>query len=170
MLSDYVQIRLDNIEKRKQEIGNKKHRKLQKYSDKFNEIFNFFLKSNRCGILTFCGYKVNVDFDVDGDDGKFGFRRYENGEIKLHNLKSRHPNILKSLIISKKGWGLWLDQWTDGIVECTFTKEEILKQFEENDIKIPDSFLLDFENTIIRKKNKRNKIELERLKKITNST
>lgn len=140
------------------------HRKLQKYTNNFNEIFNFFLKSYRKNILTFCGYKVNVDFDIDSDDGKFGFRRYDNGEIKIHNLKSRHPNILQAIIIAKKSWGLFLDQYTDGIVECSFTKEEILNEFSKNGIKIPEPFLLDFENTIIRKKNKRNLLELNRLK------
>lgn len=69
-------------------------------------------------------------------------------------IYSRHPNILKSVIISKKSWGLWLNEWTDGICEWCFTKEEILGQF--GDIEIPESFLLDFDNVLSRKKQKRN--------------
>jgi hypothetical protein len=157
---------LDKIEKCKKEKGSKKHRKLQRYSDKFNEIFTFFLKSYRSGILTFCGSVINVEFDINGDDGKFSYRKFENGEVKLHNLKSCHPNIIKSVIIGKKSWGLWLDQFTDGVVECSFTKEEILKQFEEKNIKIPEPFLIDFDNTILRKKIKRNDLEIQRLKEL----
>lgn len=153
------------MKRQKNKCGSRDHRKLQKYSEKFNEIFNFFLKSYRSGILTFCGYDVKVEFDINSDNGKFGFRRFENGEIKIHNLKSCHPNILKSVIIGKKSWGLWLDQFTDGIVEGSFTKEEILEQFYEKGIKIPEPFLLDFDNTLLRKKVKRNEIEIDRLKK-----
>lgn len=161
-----VQQRLNRIEKTKNNCGSRKHRKLQKYSEKFNEIFNFFLQSYRSGILTFCGYDVKVEFDINSDDGKFSFRKFENGEIKIHYLKSCHPNILKSVIIGKKSWGLWLDQFTDGIVEGSFTKEEILEQFYEKGIKIPEPFLLDFDNTLLRKKVKRNEIEIDRLKKL----
>ena len=92
----------------------------------------FFLKSYRAGILTFCGYGVNVEFDLDSDDGKFSFRKFENGEIKIHNLKSRHPNILKGVIVGKKSWGLWKDQFIDGILEWSFTKEEVFEQFKKN--------------------------------------
>jgi len=119
--------------------------------------------SYRSGILTFCGSEVKVEFDINSDDGKFGFRKFENGEIKMHFLKSCHPNILRGVIIGKKSWGLWLDQWTDGIVECSFTKDEVLEQFYEKGIKIPESFLLDFDNTILRKKVKRNDIEIDKL-------
>lgn len=114
--------------------------------------------------MTFCGYDVKVEFDINSDDGKFSFRKFENGEIKIHYLKSCHPNILSGVIIGKKSWGLWLDQFTDGIVEGSFTKDEILEQFYEKGIKIPEPFLLDFDNTVLRKKVKRNEIEIERLK------
>lgn len=119
--------------------------------------------SYRRGILTFCGSDVNVEQDINGDDGKFCFRRFENGEIKINNLKSRHSNILKGVIIGKKSWGLFLNETTDGIVECSFTKEEIFEQFYEKGIKIPEPFILDFDNTILRKKVKRNEKEMKRL-------
>ena len=115
-------------------------------------------------MLTFSGSIVNVEFDKNGDDGKFCYRKFENGEIKFHDLKSRQPNILKGVIIGKKSWGLFLNEWTDGIVECNFTKEEILEQFYEKGIKIPEPFLKDFENTIHKKKVKKYDSEIERLK------
>ena len=51
-------------------------------------------------------------------------------------------------------------------IEQRFTKEEILEQFYEKGIKIPEPFLLDFDNTLLRKKIKRNEIEIDRLKKL----
>ena len=74
--------------------------------------------------------------------------QYKNGEIP----KTRHPNILRSVMIGKKSWGLWVDQWSDGIVECSFTLEEILEEFSSKNITIPDSFLVDFKNRIRKKK------------------
>jgi len=120
--------------------------------------------SYRCEILTFCGSNVNVEFDINSDDSRFCFRRFENGEIKIHSLKSCHPNILRAIIIGKKSWGLHLRMWSEGISECCFSKEEIIKQFEDKNIKIPESFLLDFENTILKCKIKRNDLEIERIK------
>jgi hypothetical protein len=79
-------------------------------------------------------------------------------------LKTRHPNILKYVIEGKKGWGLWLNEWSLGISECDFTKEEILNEFEIKNIIIPKSFLIDFENRIHKYKIKRIDLELERIK------
>jgi hypothetical protein len=59
------------------------------------------------------------------------------------------------VIIGKKSWGLFLNEWSDGIVEGSFTKKEIIKEFYENNIIIPESLLKDFENRIIQKINKR---------------
>ncbi len=88
---------------------------------------------------------------------------FDDGQFKNKNPRSKHPNILRCVITGKKSWGLWLDQWTDGIVDWTFTREEILEIFEEKGIKIPDSFLLDFDNTTTRKKIRRNSKYLESL-------
>jgi hypothetical protein len=89
---------------------------------------------------------------------------YDDGQFKFQDPVSRHPNILKAVIEGKKSWGLWLDQWTDGIVDWSFTEEEILSQFKEKCIVIPESFIRDFQNTLDRKKLKRNMIYLEMLK------
>jgi hypothetical protein len=58
-----------------------------------------------------------------------------------------------------------LDQWTDGITDWLFTQDELLGQFQEKGIVIPESFLKDFENTLERKKLKRNIRYFEELKK-----
>jgi len=121
--------------------------------------------SKRMGLLEFCGSPVEVEFDPNGPDSREGFRMYDDGQFKGKNIKSRHSNVLQSVIIGKKSWGLWLDQWTDGITEWLFTQDEILGQFQEKGIKIPESFLKDFENTLERKRLKRNMKYFEELKK-----
>jgi hypothetical protein len=45
--------------------------------------------------------------------------------------------------------------WAEGIADWCFTEEEILQQFEDKGIKIPESFLLDFRNRIDKMKQKR---------------
>jgi hypothetical protein len=114
------------------------------------------LRSYREGILDFSGSIVEIEDRKDGPDSRESFRMYDDGQFKHKVPYSKHPNILKAVITGKKSWGLWLDQWTDGIVDWTFTKEEILQTFEEKGIKIPESFLKDFDNTVERKKIKRN--------------
>lgn len=149
--------KLNKIEKRKKEIGTRHRRKLKRYSNNFNKMFDFFLEVNRKGIITFCGSKVTVYFDVNGLSSKECFRLYEDGFYKNgKKIVTKHPNILKLVLIGKKGWGLWVEQWSEGIVDWTFTKEEIFKTFENKEVKIPEPFVKDFINTIERKKIKRN--------------
>lgn len=137
-------------------MGNRLDRKLSKYSDNFNEIFNFFLSSYRKGILTFCGSIVNVEFDVNESEGKNTFRKFDNGQYSGGKpIVTRHPNIVKAVIIGKKSFGLWCDQWADGIVEGTFLKREIIQEFESKGIIIPNSLMKDFEDRIYRKMVKR---------------
>lgn len=57
--------------------------------------------------------------------------------------------------MGKKSWGLWLQQWTDGIVEGSFTEREILNEFTSKGIKIPEPLMIDWDNVIIKKINKR---------------
>ena len=95
-------------------------------------MFTFFLQSHRKGILTFAGSRVETEFDIDGDEGKYCFRKVENGEIKRNTtIVTRHPNIVRSVVQGKKSWGLWVDQWSEGIFDWTFTEEEILDEFRK---------------------------------------
>ena len=107
-----------------------------------------------------------MKYDSKGPDSKEFYRLYENGQYK--NLEqslitSRHNNVSTAVLISKSSWGLHVDMWSDGIVEWCFTVEEILEQFEQKNIKIPDSLLTDFYNRIETKKRQRNSFELSRL-------
>lgn len=63
-------------------------------------------------------------------------------------MLTRHPNILKTVMIGKSGWGLWVSEWSQGIGEGTFTKKEILEEFEKRNIKIPKPLMEDFNNRI----------------------
>lgn len=89
---------------------------------------------------------------------------YDDGQFKNQISRSRHPNVLKTVIEGKKGWGLWLNEWTSGIADGDFTKDEILGEFSKRHIEIPDSFLKDFENRLVSKKIKRWERELEILR------
>ena len=145
----------ERIELRKQEIGSKHDRKLTRYSDSFNEIFTFFLSSYRKGSLTFCGSHVRVEFNIDSGEAKNTFRKFDNGDFKGKDIVSRHPNIVKGVIIGKKAWGLWVGQWSDGICEGTFRMKDILQDFEDKGITIPNSLMNDFYNQIEKKINKK---------------
>lgn len=74
----------------------------------------------------------------------------------MKDIVSRHPNIVKGVIIGKKAWGLWVGQWSDGISEGTFTPNEILQDFKDKGIEIPKPLLNDFYNQIIKKIKKKN--------------
>jgi hypothetical protein len=126
-------------------------------------MFEFYLKIYRSGLITFCGSIVVIDYEKDGSDAKFSFREYDNGRFKFINPKSRHPNVLKAVISGKKGWGLWVKQWTEGIIECSFTKEEILKEFESRGIEIPEPLMIEWDKLIIKMKQTRNENYLKQL-------
>lgn len=57
--------------------------------------------------------------------------------------------------MGKKSWGLWCDQWGDGISEGTFLKREIIEDFTNLGITIPESLMKDFDDRIYRKVKKR---------------
>jgi len=118
-------------------------------------MFTFFLKSYRVGLLDFCGSSVYVKFDPNGKDSKVSFKEFDNGLMKIGDLSSCHPNILKGVIVGKKSWGLFLTEWTDGIVEGSFSEKEILNEFKIRNIEIPKSLLIDWNNVIIKKINKK---------------
>lgn len=157
--------KLEKIENRKKKIGSRNDRRLKKYSKNFEQMFTFFLQSYRKDILTFCGSAVDVHFDINTHEGMFTFREFDNGRFKNKELVSKHPNILKAVITGKKSWGLFKDSWSDGIVDWTFTKEEIFKQFEDNGIEVPNSLEKEFDNIVEKKKRKRNEEYLNKLKK-----
>lgn len=147
-----------NNENNREKLGShlsRKNRKRYKYSKKYIEIFNFYLQIYRKGLITFCGSDVKVIFDINSEEGKFTFRKFDNGEFKNKNIVSKHPNIVKSVIIGKKGWGLWVNIWSEGIADWCFTEEEILNEFKIRNIQIPESLLKDFRNRINKKKLKR---------------
>lgn len=160
---DNVKKRLERIEKRKLEIGTKHDRKLKKYSNNFNKMFEFFFLINRLSIIDFCGSDIKIIYNTNGKDCKECFRLYEDGFYKDKDIITRHPNILKSVLIGKKGWGLWVNEWSEGIVEWSFTKEEILNEFKLRNIEIPESFLLEFEKMILKKKLIRNDLYLKNI-------
>jgi hypothetical protein len=117
------------------------------------------LKCYRVGLLNFCGDIVTVESDSTEISCKEGFRLYDDGFYRGGKvIKSRHSNILKGVIIGKKSWGLWLNEWTDGISEGLFTTKEILGEFTERGITIPESFLADFYNRLYKKIELRSKI------------
>ena len=90
--------------------------------------------------------------NINEDDGKVCFKKFDNGEYKgIESISTRHPNILKGVIVGKKSWGLHVKMWSEGISEGTFTKQELLQQFIDHKIEIPEPFLLDFDNTIFKK-------------------
>jgi hypothetical protein len=129
-------------------------------------MFSFFLKGYRTGLLNFTGSKVEVSFNPDGDEGKFCFRQTENGDIKRNEvIVTRHPNIVRAVMSGKRSFGLWIDQWSEGIVEGNFTEEEILDEFYKRGITIPESLLRDFQNRIDKKKRVRNNKALEMLRR-----
>ena len=54
--------------------------------------------------------------------------------------------------------------WSDGIVDWSFTLNEIIQQFIDQNIEIPEPFLKDFVNRIEKKKEERNLNYLKSLK------
>ena len=141
-------------EKISDKIGTKHQKKIKKFSDGFKEKFNFFFKVRKSGLIDFWGEKVEVEFNVNGPCGRECFRMFEDGKFSKgkQKIETRHTNILKMVIEGKKGWGLWVNQWSDWISEGSFTKYEILNEFEIRNIIIPDSFRDDFENQIWKKR------------------
>lgn len=145
--------REEQIRKRKDDPNyrSRHNRRIEKFSDRFNGIFFFFLKSYRKNILTFAGSYVEVEYDKDSHSCREAFRRFDDGQFKTKPVSTRHPNIVKAVITAKKSWGLHRDMWTDGIVEGTFTKQEILNVFKIVNIELPEPFVIEFENNIYNK-------------------
>lgn len=146
----------NRIQRRKDQIGSRHTRVLKTFTPKFNTIFNFFLKSYRSKILDFGGSFLKFESNPNSPCARECFRLFENGFYSNgKNIPtSRHPNVIESLIISKKSFGLHVDMWSDGIVEGTFLKHEILDQFKDEGIEIPESLLTNFYDLIYKKTKK----------------
>jgi hypothetical protein len=159
--------KLERINQVKAKLGSRNDRKLKRYSESFNKMFSFYLSIYRSGLITFCGVNVDaINGNSSGIEGKYAFREYDNGRYSNGIPSLRHPNILRAVIIGKKGWGLWLNVWAEGVADCTFTKEEILNQFTAYNIDIPEPLLEDFNNRVNVLKIKRNEQYREKLIKI----
>ena len=158
--------KLERIEETKRRIGYRNDRKIKKYSEKFNKMFNFYLSIYRSGIVTFCGIEVKTPpSDTNGVEGRYAFREYDNGRYRKEGIPPmRHPNIFRGILIGKKGWGLWVEQWTQGIVDWSFTKEEIVEEFTSRNIEIPEPLMLEWDKLIIKHKAIRAKKHLQSLK------
>jgi hypothetical protein len=153
-------VKIVSREERNKQIGTRHRRKLKKYSNNFNKMFSFFLKVNRSGLITFCGSIIEVEFDPNEISGKECFRLYEDGYYKGGKpIVTKHPNLVKSVLIGKKGWGLWSNMWSEGISEGSFIYDEIMYEFVLSGINIPTPLLKDFENKI-------KKLILKRIKSI----
>lgn len=127
-------------------------------------MFTFFFQGTRKELFSFCGSNIEnrnkIVFDINGDEAKFCFRKMENGQYpKGQEIRTRHPNILKSVLTGKSGWGLFVNEWSMGISEGSFLKREILEEFSSKKIDIPSSLFIDFENRIIDFTLKRNKVQ-----------
>lgn len=143
----------ERIELRKKEIGgDRRERKREVHTDKFNKMFKFFFLIIRKGICDFCGSDVGKDYhfiqEVNGVSAKTAFKISDTGTVENYTIKTRHPNILKVVIKGKRGWGLWKTQFAMGVADNTFTKKEILDYFSELKIDIPKPYLIEFENEV----------------------
>lgn len=120
---------------------------------KFKLLFNFYVDSYNKGILTFCGSDVITTYNKLAFDAKMTFKLYENGMFNnLEKIETTEPELLRQAILGKRSWGLWLNEWSAGIAESTFTKFEIIHEFNKLGIKLPTSLNIDFDNTIYRKR------------------
>lgn len=78
---------------------------------------------------------------------------HEDGHYsKKDFIETSQPNVLRAALIGKKGWGLWTDQWSDGIAERSFSKDEILNEFVERGINVPVSMMKEFDDRIDKKR------------------
>ena len=130
---------------------------MKKYSEGFDRMFFFFLNSYKRGLLTFSGIGLDVHFDINGPDCKQTIINYENGRYNDNPIVTRHPNIVRGVIIGKKSFGLHVKMWSEGIRDWCFTKEEIVEDFTKQGITIPEPMSLDFDNWIFKMKQERYK-------------
>lgn len=132
----------------------RKERRLSKRveAERFTQYYDFFKKSYNTGIIDFTGtLPIKIIYSPLADSARRCFLRFNNGEypkevILETGIQCSEPEELASVIMGKKGWGLWLKEWGSGIGEFLFEESEILDQFYTNDIQIPEKLLTDFRN------------------------
>ncbi len=66
-------------------------------------------------------------------------------------MKITLKELIETLMVNIND-SLWLNQWTDGIAEGVFTKYEILDEFTQRGITIPEPLLNDFNNRLWKKR------------------
>lgn len=153
--------RHERIMLRKAQGSRSRHaRKLTRYTPVFEEMFKFFLDSYRGGLLNFAGVDVNTVQKYDGYSAKEAFKRYDTGDFNEETPASRQSNILRSVIIAKKSFGLHVRMWSEGIADGDFTIQEILDVFNDHKIKMPNSLLTGFENEVLKRKTVKNEAYL----------
>jgi len=142
---------------RKGGMGSRHDRKMEKYSNGFNENFKFFFLLSRRGLIDFCGERITVYPTSDKKmTSRHCFRLFEDGRYgQGKRIECCQPNVLRHVLMGKKGWGLWSGEWSLGISECNFTKQDIMEEFSKRRIVIPKCFVEELDNRIWKFKKKR---------------
>lgn len=135
-------------------LGSRHDRKLKKYSEGFNENFKFFFLLSRRGLIDFCGERINILPSSDRTmTSKHCFKLFEDGRYGREKMiECNHPNVMRHVMMGKKGFSLWVNQYSEGIGQGLFRKDDILDEFRKRDIHIPDCFMLQLDNTIWKEK------------------
>jgi len=124
----------------------------------FLKIFNFYVNGYKKQIFDFCGTDIKTLYKENAYCSKIMFKKYDNGDVPLdeleHGIYTSEPELLRCVILGKKGWGLWMQEWCKGISEFLFTEDEILNIFKNKNIEIPESLLVDFKKTWRKKRDK----------------
>ena len=142
--------RHERILERKGSMGNRHGRKLEKYSESFNENFMFFFRLSRRGLISFCGERIVIESTNDPKlTAKHCFRLFEDGRYTMGRvIQCRQPNILRHVLMGKKGFSLWCNQWAEGVGQGLFSREEILFEFDLRSVVIPECFMIQLEKAI----------------------
>lgn len=140
----------ERLKEKSRSLGTRHDRKLKRYSEGFNENFRFFFLLSRRGLIDFCGERINILPSSDRTmTAKQCFKLFEDGRYgREKTIECVHPNIMRHVMMGKKGWSLWVREWGMGIVEGSFTRREILEEFNIKGVHIPDCFMLQFDNSI----------------------
>jgi len=113
-----------------------------KYSKANERDFKFYFKNRQ--VFDFCG-TLNAThqpiFDINGVDGKEAFFSIENNG---KNKPTKHPNLLRALLLSKASVNFNIKMWAEGRADGTLPKIEMPSLQKEFDL--PDWVLTAVEN------------------------